>query len=75
MVTRLQAPPYDALAPHFPKIGGADPDTARAVRAILDDVRAAGDAGVREHTRRLDGVDLPPGDWEVPFARCWSRPA
>jgi len=70
VVTRLQAPPYDALAPHFPKIGEADPDTARAVRAILDDVRAAGDAGVREHTRRLDGVDLPPGDWEVPAARC-----
>jgi len=45
VVTRLQAPPYDALAPHFPKIGEADPDTARAVRAILDDVRAAGDAG------------------------------
>ena len=72
MVTRLQAPPYDALAPHLPKIGGADSDTARAVRAILDDVRAGGDAAVREHTRRLDGVDLPPGDWEVPAAR-WQQ--
>jgi len=72
VVTRLQAPPYDALAPHLPKIGGADSDTARAVRAILDDVRAGGDAAVREHTRRLDGVDLPPGDWEVPAAR-WQQ--
>ena len=72
MVTRLQAPPYDALAPHFPKIAGRDADTARAVRAILDDVRAARDAGVREHTRRLDGVDLPPGDWEVPAVR-WQE--
>src|SRR5439155_1120927 len=70
--TRLQAPPYDALAPHFPKIAGRDADTARAVRAILDDVRAARDAGVREHTRRLDGVDLPPGDWEVPAVR-WQE--
>ena len=72
MVTRLQAPPYDALAPHFPQIGGADSATARAVRAILDDVRATRDAGIREHTRRLDGVDLPPGDWEVPAAR-WQE--
>src|SRR2546430_7509818 len=53
-------------------MGGADSATARAVRAILDDVRAGGDAAVREHTRRLDGVDLPPGDWEVPAAR-WQQ--
>src|SRR5947207_8176853 len=70
VLTRLQAPPYDVLAPHLPRIGGADPDTARAVRAILDDVRASRDAAVREHTQRLDGVDLPPEQWEVPSVRC-----
>ena len=70
MVTRLQAPPYDGLAPHLPSSGRADPDTARAVRAILDDVRASRDAAVREHTKRLDGVDLSPEQWEVPAARC-----
>ncbi len=68
MLTRLQAPPYDALAPHLPKLGAADPDTVATVRAILDDVRARGDAAVREHTRRLDSVDLEPGRWEVPRA-------
>lgn len=69
MVTRLQAPPYDALAPHLPRPGGADAATARAVREILAAVRARGDAAVREYTRRLDGVDLAPAAWEVPAAR------
>jgi len=70
VVTRLQAPPYEVLAPHLPSSARADPDTARAVRAILDDVRASGDAAVREHTKRLDGVDVSPEQWEVPAARC-----
>jgi histidinol dehydrogenase len=69
VVTRLQAPPYDALAPHLPRPGGADAATARAVREILAAVRARGDAAVREYTRRLDGVDLAPAAWEVPAAR------
>ena len=56
------------LAPHLGKGGAADPETLAAVRAIVDDVRARGDAGVREHTRRLDGVDLPPARWEIPRA-------
>jgi len=65
VLTRLQAPPYDALAPH---VGGrgADPETVNAVRAILDDVRERGDEAVRAHTQRLDGVDLVPTEWEVP---------
>ena len=58
------------LAPHLPRTGASDPDTAAAVRAILEDVRARGDAAVREHTRRLDGVDLAPDAWEVPGAAC-----
>lgn len=68
MLTRLQAPPYEALTPHLPKIGAADPATAEAVRAILEDVRARGDAAVREHTRRLDGTDLGSEQWELPRA-------
>src|SRR5438094_916962 len=73
VVTRLQAPPYTALAPHHPRcgrFGGADPETVASVRAILDDVRARGDAGVRDQTRRLDDIDLAPREWEVPVARC-----
>ena len=70
MLTRLQAPPYDALAARLPPIGAAHPETATAVRAILDDVRARGDQAVREQTQRLDGVDLAPGEWEVPAIRC-----
>ena len=66
MLTRLQAPPYDALAPHFAKTGAVDAETAGAVRAIVDDVRARGDDAVREHTRRLDGRDLAPAAWEIP---------
>ena len=73
VVTRLQAPPYTALAPHLPqfgRFGGADPETVASVRAILDDVRARGDAGVRDQTRRLDDIDLAPREWEVPVAGC-----
>ena len=70
MVTRLQAPPYEALLPHLPRIGAADPETAAVVQAILDDVRARGDRAVREHTRRLDGVDLAPEEWELSGVQC-----
>jgi histidinol dehydrogenase len=38
------------------------------VTAILDDVLARGDAAVREYTRRFDGVDLAPEDWELDCA-------
>jgi histidinol dehydrogenase len=70
VLTRLQAPPYDVLAPHLPRLGAADTAAAREVRTILDDVRARGDQAVREHTRRLDGVDLAPEEWPVSGARC-----
>jgi histidinol dehydrogenase len=68
VLTRLQAPPYDALAPHLAKGGAADPETVAAVDAIVDDVRARGDDAVRDHTRRLDGRDLAPAEWEIPRA-------
>src|SRR5207244_3956443 len=71
VVTRLQAPPFDALAPYLPTRGAAaEPETGRVGRAIREGVRARGDAAVAEHTRRLDGVDLAPADWEVSGARC-----
>ena len=66
MLTQLQAPPYDALISQARKRGTTDPDTASAVRAIVEDVLARGDDAVREHTRRLDGRDLAPGEWEIP---------
>ena len=65
MLTRLQAPPYDALAPHFAG-RTADAATVATVSAIVGDVRARGDAAVAEHARRLDGVDLAPSAWEIP---------
>jgi len=58
------------LDAHLPKVGGADPATAATVRAILEDVRTRGDVAVREHARRLDGVDLAPQQWEVPGVSC-----
>lgn len=58
------------LAPHLAKGGGADHETVAAVRAIVDDVRSRGDDAVREHTRRLDGRDLAPDEWQVSGARC-----
>jgi histidinol dehydrogenase len=70
VLTRLQAPPYDALALQLAKGGAADPETVAAVRAIVDDVRARGDDAVRDHTRRLDGRDLAPDEWQVSGAMC-----
>lgn len=70
MLKRLQAPPYEAVARHVARGGATDAETEAAVRVIVEDVRARGDAAVRDHTRRLDGVDLAPDAWEVPAARC-----
>ncbi len=70
MLTRLQAPPYDSLAARLAARGLSDANTAAAVRAVVEDVRAAGDRAVQEHARRLDGVDLAPEEWEVSGARC-----
>src|SRR2546430_10240625 len=71
VVTRLQAPPFDVLVPYLPTRGAAaDPETATAVRAIIEDVRARCDAAVLDHARRLDGVELAPEQWEVSGARC-----
>ena len=40
------------------------------MRAIVDDVRLRGDEAVRDHTRRLDGRDLAPHEWQVSDASC-----
>jgi histidinol dehydrogenase len=55
------------LRTHLPRpaLGGDEP--VAAVRAILADVRARGDAAVREYTARFDGVEVddlrvPPAD-------------
>ena len=47
-----------------PQVAGDEP--VAAVRAILDEVRAGGDAAVRNCTERFDGVRL--GDLRVPAA-------
>jgi histidinol dehydrogenase len=41
------------------------------VIGILNDVVARGDQAVREYTRRFDGVDLEPKDWELDAA-AWQ---
>jgi histidinol dehydrogenase len=45
-----------------------DPDVTDAVRAILDDVRARGDAAVAEYTARHDGIEMTPAEFRVPEA-------
>ena len=68
MIRRLDVPPFERLDPWLPRRAGGDSATRASVAAILEDVSARGDAAVREYTRRFDGVDLPPGDWELPHA-------
>jgi histidinol dehydrogenase len=48
----------------------ADPVVETAVRAILEDVRARGDAAVLAHTERLDGVRMDADSMRVPEAAC-----
>jgi histidinol dehydrogenase len=47
-----------------------DPAVETAVRAILEDVRARGDAAVLAHTERLDGVRLDSQTMRVSEAEC-----
>lgn len=68
MLTRLQAPPLDALGPHLAPRHLGDDELSRSVRAIVNDVRARGDAALRDLTYRIDGVDLRPEQWEIPRA-------
>jgi histidinol dehydrogenase len=55
----------DRLGPFLPKLGGIDPDTQAGVARIIQDVLIRGDRAVHEATVRFDGVDLPPGEWEI----------
>lgn len=65
MIRRLAVPPFEALDPLLPRRAGTDPETREAVRRILEDVLVRGDDGVREYTRRFDGVELAPSEWEL----------
>jgi len=56
---------FEALVTTRRQVGG-DVDTV--VDAILEDVRARGDAAVCDYTARFDGVDLAPAALRVPEA-------
>lgn len=65
MIRRIAVPPFEALDPLLPRRAGSDPATREAVAAILDDVQLRGDEAIGEYTRRFDGVDLAPSEWEL----------
>jgi histidinol dehydrogenase len=65
MIRRLAVPPFSALDPLLPRRAGSDPATRDTVALILEDVVRRGDEAVREYTRRYDGVDLAPAEWEL----------
>ncbi len=66
LIRRLEVPPFDALEPLLHRRAGSDPSTRAQVAAIIEDVAARGDEAIREYTRRFDGADLAPADWELP---------
>jgi len=72
VIRRLSVPPFEALAPLLPRRAGSDPGTRDTVAGIIDDVLLRGDEAVREYTRRFDGVDLAPSEWELPSVR-WQE--
>lgn len=65
MIRRLAVPPFEALDPLLPRRAGTDPETREVVRRILEDVLVRGDAAVGEYTRRFDGVELAPAEWQL----------
>jgi histidinol dehydrogenase len=69
MLRRLSVPPFEALDPLLPQRARSDAATRETVARILDDVFRQGDEAVRNYTRRFDGVDLAPGEWELDAAR------
>ncbi|MGH7517571.1 MAG: histidinol dehydrogenase [Gemmatimonadales bacterium] len=71
MIRRLVVPPFDHLDPLLPRPVGSDHGTREQVAAILDAVRTRGDGAVREYTRNLDRLDLPPSEWEL-RADAWQ---
>ena len=71
MIRRLDVPPLERLDPLLPRRAGSDAATRNAVAAILEDVLARGDEAVREYSRRFDGVDLAPAEWELDQA-AWQ---
>jgi histidinol dehydrogenase len=64
MLTRLDLRGVNDLTGTLPRPAMAKDPPTQAVQTILADVRARGDAAVRDHTARLDGVDLD--DLSVP---------
>lgn len=66
MIRQLAVPPFDRLDPFLPKPSITDAATRLRVTEILEDVAARRDVAVRHWTRTLDGVDLPPAEWELP---------
>ena len=67
MLARVRVPPDEALDERLAAgAAGADTATRERVAAMLAAVRDGGDEAVRRFQRDLDGVDLAPGDWEVP---------
>lgn len=60
----------DGLRALLPSLSARDFATRDAVAAIIADVAARGDAAVQEYTRRFDGSDLAPADWELSPADC-----
>jgi histidinol dehydrogenase len=66
----LAVPPFEALDPLLPRRASSDPETRESVRRILEDVLERGDEAVREYTRRFDGVDLGPREWELDATTC-----
>src|SRR4051794_9359513 len=66
------------LRPHLPRPATAGEEPVAAVRAILDDVKARGDAAVRAYSERFDGVvpdDLRVAPAELAAALAAADPA
>ncbi|HUL69084.1 MAG TPA: histidinol dehydrogenase [Gemmatimonadales bacterium] len=66
MIRQITVPPMERLNPFLPRLVETDAETRTVVAALLADVRSRGDAAVRDATRRFDGIELAPEEWEVP---------
>jgi histidinol dehydrogenase len=70
VIRRLPVPPLDGLTQFLPQAAGPDESLRSAVASIVAEVRARGDAAVRDFTLRFDRADLAPAEWEVSLDAC-----
>ena len=66
ILSHPSAPPAEKLRAILGRRAGVSEEVEQTVREILQQVRREGDAGLAALTRKIEGVELEPGQFRVP---------